>query len=86
MVYIVFSFYYIHTDFPNVWGECKDHGNPYIHSTTVQCNTKSIFTAVTHIDHDEKGTGTWWSPSESILCRKTFQSRIYQTAATLGTG
>ena len=28
----------IRTEFSNVWGECKHHSSPYIHSTTVLCD------------------------------------------------
>ena len=29
----------VRTEFPNVWGEYKYHGNPYIQGTTVPCDT-----------------------------------------------
>ena len=28
----------VRTEFPNVWGEYKYHGNPYIQGTTVPCD------------------------------------------------
>ena len=30
------------TEFPNVWGEYKNHSNPYTHSTTVLCDIGNV--------------------------------------------
>ena len=54
----------VRTEFPNVWGEYKNHSNPYIHSTTVLCDTQYFLVAGTVI--------TCTPPKDCLLEGETF--------------
>ena len=48
----------VRTEFPNVWGEYKYHGNPYIQGTTVPCDIYTLYMSAVQCSQNYKNHRT----------------------------